>query len=139
MAYVAFGEAKRERFHVRRLEAGTRRLETSSAQIGNAGSRGELTWEYRRAGGIPVLAHNGRHYDGAVGPTRDVFGGLMDAVDPELVGIGHAALADIDGVRPVEELRQRWSGHQLLADVTVESVPPCRWTRPRWRIAPRTT
>ena len=48
----------------------------------------------------------------------------MNAVDPELVGIGHAALADIDGVRPVEELRQRWSGHQLLADVTVASVPP---------------
>lgn len=48
----------------------------------------------------------------------------MNAVDPELVGIGHAALADIDGVRPVEELRQRWSGHQLLADVTVEVGSP---------------
>ena len=57
------------------------------------------------------------------GATKDVFGRLMDAVDPDLVEIGHAALADTEGVRSVEKLRLRWSGHQLLADATVEVDP----------------
>lgn len=54
------------------------------------------------------------------GAARDVFGRLMDAIDPDLVEAGQAALADTDGVHSVGELRLRWSGHQLLADATVD-------------------
>ncbi|MCW2761592.1 MAG: cation diffusion facilitator family transporter [Marmoricola sp.] len=57
------------------------------------------------------------------GAARDVFGRLMDAVDPGLVEDGRAALAQTDGVRSVEELRLRWSGHRLLADAVVEVDP----------------
>jgi cation diffusion facilitator family transporter len=57
------------------------------------------------------------------GATKDVFGRLMDAVDPDLVEIGRAALADTEGVRSVEAMRLRWSGHQLLADATLEVDP----------------
>ena len=54
------------------------------------------------------------------GAARDVFARLMDAVDPDLVDTGRAALAGTEGVRSVGELRLRWSGHQLFADATVD-------------------
>ena len=54
------------------------------------------------------------------GAARDVFGRLMDAVDPDLVEAGQAALANTDGVHSVTALRLRWSGHKLLADATVD-------------------
>ncbi|MCW2846574.1 MAG: cation transporter [Marmoricola sp.] len=57
------------------------------------------------------------------GAARDVFGRLMDAVDPDLVEDGRTALAETAGVRAVGELRLRWSGHRLLADAVVEVDP----------------
>ena len=54
------------------------------------------------------------------GAARDVFARLMDAVDPDLVEAGQAALAHTEGVQSVAELRLRWSGHQLFADATVD-------------------
>jgi len=57
------------------------------------------------------------------GAARDVFGRLMDAVDPGLLDAGHAALASTDGVHAVTGLRMRWSGHQLLADATLDVDP----------------
>jgi cation diffusion facilitator family transporter len=57
------------------------------------------------------------------GATKDVFGRLMDAVDPRLVEDGRAALAATVGVCSVEDLRLRWSGHQLQADAVVEVDP----------------
>lgn len=48
--------------------------------------------------------------------ARDVFGRLLDRVDPELVDRAAAVLADQAGVREVRRLRMRWVGHQLEAD-----------------------
>lgn len=51
--------------------------------------------------------------------AREVFRRTMDAVDPALVdGAEHALLAT-DGVRSVGELRLRWIGHRLRAEVSV--------------------
>jgi cation diffusion facilitator family transporter len=47
---------------------------------------------------------------------------LMDAVDPALVDAATAAVARVDGVRGVRDLRVRWIGHTLRAeaDITVD-------------------
>jgi len=52
--------------------------------------------------------------------AREVFRRLMDSVDPALIDTGEAAVQDIPGVLAVTELRMRWIGHQLRAEVTVE-------------------
>ena len=57
------------------------------------------------------------------GAARDVFSRLIDAVDPDLVETGGSALAQTEGVRSVETLRLRWSGHRLLADAIVDLDP----------------
>jgi len=53
--------------------------------------------------------------------AREVFRRLMDSVDPALIDTGEAAVQDIPGVLAVTELRMRWIGHQLRAEVTVEA------------------
>lgn len=50
---------------------------------------------------------------------REVFRRLMDAVDPALVEAAEAALRKVAGVREVGELRLRWIGHRLRAEVAV--------------------
>ncbi|MET8178203.1 cation diffusion facilitator family transporter [Streptomyces sp. NPDC005336] len=50
---------------------------------------------------------------------REVFRRVMDAVDPALVEGAEAALRDVAGVRGVGELRLRWIGHRLRAEVAV--------------------
>lgn len=57
------------------------------------------------------------------GAAGDVFGRLMDAVDPALVVTGREALSGTAGVAAVPELRMRWSGHRLLADAVIEVDP----------------
>jgi cation diffusion facilitator family transporter len=42
---------------------------------------------------------------------------LMDAVDPELVGQASAAVLSVPGIESVAELRIRWIGHTLRAEV----------------------
>ena len=54
------------------------------------------------------------------GATRDVFARLMDAVDPDLVDQGEAALRTVPGVHRVARLRIRWIGHRLHADADLE-------------------
>lgn len=51
--------------------------------------------------------------------AREVFGRVMDAVDPALVDSAERALRDVPGVREVGELRLRWIGHRLRAEVAV--------------------
>ncbi|MGW1726018.1 cation diffusion facilitator family transporter [Streptomyces sp. NPDC002306] len=51
--------------------------------------------------------------------AREVFRRVLDAVDPELVDRAERALADVEGVREVGELRLRWIGHRLRAEVAV--------------------
>ncbi|MPY61746.1 cation transporter, partial [Streptomyces spongiae] len=51
--------------------------------------------------------------------TREVFGRVLDAVDPALVDRAEGALRDVPGVQEVGELRLRWIGHRLRAEVAV--------------------
>ncbi len=54
-----------------------------------------------------------------VGAGREVFGRLLDAVDPALVGRTRELACGIDGVHDAPEVRLRWSGHGLLAELTI--------------------
>ncbi|MFF7214788.1 cation diffusion facilitator family transporter [Streptomyces sp. NPDC008238] len=51
--------------------------------------------------------------------AREVFRRVMDAVDPALVDEAERALRAVPGVREVAELRLRWIGHRLRAEVAV--------------------
>ncbi|MFB7927539.1 cation diffusion facilitator family transporter [Streptomyces sp. NPDC056039] len=51
--------------------------------------------------------------------AREVFRRVMDAVDPALVDRAEQALTEAPGVRGVGELRLRWIGHRLRAEVAV--------------------
>lgn len=49
--------------------------------------------------------------------AREVYRRLMDCVDPELVGTCEEVLQDIEGVEHVGQVRVRWIGHELHADI----------------------
>lgn len=49
--------------------------------------------------------------------VRQVGARLMDAVDPDLVDQATAAVMSVPGIRGVRELRIRWIGHTLRAEV----------------------
>ena len=51
--------------------------------------------------------------------VRSVGERLLDGVDPALVIDATAAAASVDGVQHVSELRARWVGHRLQAEVRV--------------------
>lgn len=51
--------------------------------------------------------------------AREVFRRVMDSVEPELVDRAERALREVAGVRDVGELRMRWIGHRLRAEVAV--------------------
>ncbi|MFE1250147.1 cation diffusion facilitator family transporter [Streptomyces sp. NPDC058735] len=51
--------------------------------------------------------------------AREVFRRVLDAVDPGLVDRAEQALTGVPGVRGVGELRLRWIGHRLRAEVAV--------------------
>ncbi|SHI44282.1 cation diffusion facilitator family transporter [Streptomyces sp. 3214.6] len=51
--------------------------------------------------------------------AREVFRRVMDAVDPALVDRAERALREVEGVCGVGELRLRWIGHRLRAEVAV--------------------
>ncbi|MFG2681025.1 cation diffusion facilitator family transporter [Streptomyces sp. NPDC048392] len=51
--------------------------------------------------------------------AREVFRRLLDAVDPALVDRAEHVLGEVPGVRGVGELRLRWIGHRLRAEVAV--------------------
>ncbi|WP_436850716.1 cation diffusion facilitator family transporter [Streptomyces longwoodensis] len=51
--------------------------------------------------------------------AREVFRRVMDAVDPALTERAEQALREVPGVRKVAELRLRWIGHRLRAEVAV--------------------
>ncbi|MFB7499802.1 cation diffusion facilitator family transporter [Streptomyces sp. NPDC056161] len=49
----------------------------------------------------------------------EVFRRVLDAVDPALVDRAEQALREVPGVRGVGELRLRWIGHRLRAEVAI--------------------
>ncbi|MEU6092436.1 cation diffusion facilitator family transporter [Streptomyces sp. NPDC047085] len=51
--------------------------------------------------------------------AREVFRRVMDAVDPALVDRAERAVRTVPGVREVGELRLRWIGHRLRAELAV--------------------
>jgi cation diffusion facilitator family transporter len=51
--------------------------------------------------------------------ARQVGARLMDAVDPVLLEKARAALSTVEGLREVQELRLRWVGHSLRAEVSI--------------------
>ncbi|MGW0599882.1 cation diffusion facilitator family transporter [Streptomyces sp. NPDC002776] len=51
--------------------------------------------------------------------AREVFRRVLDAVDPALVDRAERAVREVPGVRGVGELRLRWIGHRLRAEVAV--------------------
>jgi cation diffusion facilitator family transporter len=51
--------------------------------------------------------------------AREIYRRLMDAVDPELVATAEASVRAADGVEDVGELRLRWIGHTLRAEVEI--------------------
>jgi cation diffusion facilitator family transporter len=54
--------------------------------------------------------------------TRQVGARLMDAVDPDLVDQARAAITSVPGIDHIQELRIRWIGHTLRAEVDI-TVP----------------
>jgi cation diffusion facilitator family transporter len=55
--------------------------------------------------------------------VRQVGARLMDAVDPDLVDRATEAVISVAGVREVRELRIRWIGHSLRAEVDATVDP----------------
>jgi cation diffusion facilitator family transporter len=55
--------------------------------------------------------------------VRQVGARLMDAVDPDLVDAATAAVVSVDGIQAVRELRIRWIGHTLRAEVNADVDP----------------
>ncbi|MGW5361753.1 cation diffusion facilitator family transporter [Actinopolymorpha pittospori] len=53
------------------------------------------------------------------GAAREVFGRLLDAVDPDLSRLAEQVAGETFGVRAVQHLRLRWVGHALHAEVDV--------------------
>ncbi|MFG3662111.1 cation diffusion facilitator family transporter [Streptomyces sp. NPDC047706] len=51
--------------------------------------------------------------------AREVFRRVLDAVDPALVDRAERALRTVPGVQDVGELRMRWIGHRLRAEVAL--------------------
>ena len=54
--------------------------------------------------------------------TRQVGARLMDAVDPDRVDQATAAVTSVPGIDHIQELRIRWIGHTLRAEVDI-TVP----------------
>src|SRR5262249_10559818 len=54
---------------------------------------------------------------------KAVFGRLLDGVDPEVIDEITHAINHTQGVRDVTEVRLRWSGHRLHAEVTLAVSP----------------
>jgi len=53
------------------------------------------------------------------GAARDIYRRLMDAVDPELVEQTDRVARDVPGVEDVAELRLRYIGHALRAEISI--------------------
>jgi cation diffusion facilitator family transporter len=51
--------------------------------------------------------------------AKEVFRRLMDAVDPATVDLAERAVADVPGVLGTREVRMRWIGHSLRAELAV--------------------
>lgn len=53
------------------------------------------------------------------GAARDIYRRLMDAIDPELVELAEHSVHAVSGVLEVEEVRLRWVGHRVRAEIGI--------------------
>jgi cation diffusion facilitator family transporter len=53
------------------------------------------------------------------GAATDVYRRLMDGVDPHLVDAAESSIRAVPGVLDVDELRLRWTGHRMRAEVGI--------------------
>ena len=51
--------------------------------------------------------------------ARDIYGRLMDAVQPELVDEIESVTTSVEGVLSVNSCQVRWMGHRLRADISI--------------------
>jgi cation diffusion facilitator family transporter len=58
-----------------------------------------------------------------LGATRTIYRRLMDSVDPGLVDQVEGVLRAVPGVGGVDDIRIRWVGHELRAEVQISSDP----------------
>lgn len=57
-----------------------------------------------------------------VSAAREIYGRLMDGVDPALIGRAEQVLHAVPGVTGIDQLRMRWVGHRLRAEVAVRAA-----------------
>ncbi|NIH78013.1 cation diffusion facilitator family transporter [Amycolatopsis viridis] len=55
--------------------------------------------------------------------AKEVFRRLLDAVDPATVDLVERVAREVDGVRAAGEVRMRWIGHRLRAELSVAVDP----------------
>ena len=55
--------------------------------------------------------------------SKTVFARLLDGVEPEVIDEVRNATAATDGVEEVSEVRVRWLGHRMLAEVNIAVAP----------------
>ncbi len=55
--------------------------------------------------------------------ATDIYRRLMDAVEPHLVDAAEASLRSTPGVRDVDDLRLRWTGHRIRAETGIVVEP----------------
>ncbi len=53
------------------------------------------------------------------GTARDIGRRLLDGVDPDLVDRAERSVRAVDGVQDVDDIRLRWTGHQLQVSASV--------------------
>jgi cation diffusion facilitator family transporter len=58
-----------------------------------------------------------------LGAIRTIYRRLMDSVDPALVDQVESVLGDVPGVDGVDDIRIRWVGHELRAEIQISSDP----------------
>lgn len=63
------------------------------------------------------------------GAAREVFGRLMDSVDPSVIDLAEHTLETTEGVRGVSDLRVRWVGHSLRVEADVAAEPTLTLTQ----------
>ena len=52
-----------------------------------------------------------------------VFDAVMDGVDPEVIDRIHTIAGEVPGVTGVTDVRARWVGHRLRAEVNISVGP----------------
>jgi cation diffusion facilitator family transporter len=57
------------------------------------------------------------------GAATDIYRRLMDAVDPHLVNTAETSIRAVPGVLDVDQLRLRWTGHRIRAEVGIVVDP----------------